>query len=76
MALNPAAILRIKNSVKAFERNHPKMARFITQEFLTDLPVGTVIEITVTKPGQAPVTGNCKVTPEDSALIEDLKSLR
>ncbi len=75
MGFNPAVLMRIVSEVKEFGKNHPKMAKFIDQEFLTDLPEGSVGEITVTRPGKAPVTGNFKTLPSDGRLLKDLKEI-
>jgi len=39
------------------------------------IPEGTVLEITITKPGQEPVSTNMKVLASDLALAEELKLL-
>lgn len=36
---------------------------------------GTVIEITVTKPGEQPVTSNMKVMQSDIDIVNELKTL-
>lgn len=37
---------------------------------------GTIIEVTVTKPGEAPVTANMKVQASDIELVNELKNLK
>ena len=39
------------------------------------IPAGTVIEITLTRPGQAPVSSNLRVTQEDLTMLEELQAL-
>lgn len=48
--------------------------------FLTDVlqevfKEGTIIEITVTNPGEAPITSNIKVQQSDLELLEELKEM-
>ena len=52
------------------------MTRFIDDEFFTDLPEGSVVEITVTRPGEKPVTGNFKTLKSDCQLLKDMKELK
>ena len=42
---------------------------------MTGLPVGTVIEMTVTKPGAQPRTTNVRLTEEDLAAINKFKDM-
>ena len=37
---------------------------------------GTIIEITITRPGEEPVSTNLKVQKSDLDLVEELKKLR
>lgn len=37
---------------------------------------GTIIEITITRPGEEPVSTNLKVQKSDLDLVEELKNLR
>ena len=39
------------------------------------LKEGTIIEITVTNPGEAPITSNIKVQQSDLELLEELKEM-
>ena len=72
--MNPMQIMKMMNMKKEFEGRHPRVLSFIKNELLTEIPEGTVIEMTVTKPGQAPVTGNMRVTAEDLEMIRELKN--
>ena len=75
MAFNPTKMIRLIGELKQFDTRHPKMARFIDQQLMGDLPEGTIVEVTVTKPGQEPVAGNFKATMEDNQLFKDLKEV-
>ena len=52
MAMNPAAMMKVMNAMNTFKANHPKFMAFLSYVFQGGFPEGTVIEITVTKPGQ------------------------
>lgn len=72
---NPAAAMKLMKAKNKFTESHPKFVAFLSNVFGTGIPEGTVIEMTVTKPGQGPVTTNIKVKPEDLELMETLKEL-
>lgn len=75
MGMNPAAMMKIMGAVNTFKANHPKFMAFLNYVFAGGFPEGTVIEITVTKPGQEPITSNMKVTQSDLDLFESLKDV-
>ena len=70
--MNPFAILGI---IKRLESAHPKAAAFVRNELMTGMPEGTIIEMTVTKPGGEPKTSNIKLTAEDLAALNEMKNL-
>ena len=76
MAISPVTILKLMNEKKQFEKRHPRVVSFVNQHLLSPLPEGTVLEISITRPGSAPVTTNMKITAEDQALFEELKELK
>lgn len=73
--MNPAATMKIMGAFNAFKNNHPKFTAFLGTVFTGGIPEGSIIEITVTKPGQAPITSNMKVMQSDLELVEGLKEL-
>lgn len=73
--INPAMAMKIMNARNKFTGNHPKFAAFLNNVFAAGIPEGSVIEITVTKPGEAPITSNIKVKQEDLELLDTLKEL-
>ena len=73
--MNPATIMKIMNAKNKFTENHPKFVAFLNTVFSTGITEGTVIEITVTKPGEAPITTNMKVKQSDLDLMNELKDL-
>ena len=56
-------------------KNHPKFVAFLNRCFAGGLKEGTIIEITVTNPGEAPITSNIKVQQSDLELLEELKEM-
>lgn len=73
--MNPASIMKMMNAKNVFTSNHPKFAAFLKAVFKGGIGEGTVIEITVQKPGQAAVTSNIKVQQTDLELLQELREL-
>ncbi len=73
--VKPGDLMKMMKAKNDFQANHPKFTSFLSYIFRGGLPVGTVIEITVTKPGQEPVTGNLQVMQEDLELLDSLKDM-
>ena len=73
--INPRS-LKMMNAKNTFTANHPKFVSFLQYAFGSGIPADSVIEITVTKPGQEPVTSNIKVQQSDLELLESLKDLK
>lgn len=73
--VNPATVMKLMNAKKKFSDNHPKFVAFLTMIFSRGITEGTIIEITVTRPGEAPVTSNIKVLQSDLELMEELKNI-
>lgn len=73
--MNPASIMKIMNAKNKFTANHPKFVSFLNAVFSRGIEAGTVIELTVTRPGEAPVTTNIKVQQSDLDLLQELKDI-
>lgn len=73
--INPAAIMKIMNAKNKFTENHPKFAAFLNTVFLNGVTEGTIIEITVKKPGEDAVMTNMKVQQSDLELLQELNGL-
>lgn len=73
--MNPASMIKIMNAKNKFTENHPKFVAFLNTIFSTGVTEGTVIEITVTRPGEEPITTNMKVKQSDLDLMNELKDL-
>lgn len=73
--INPASLMKIMSAKNKFTANHPKFAAFLSAVFSGGVEEGTIIELTVTKPGQNPVTTNIKVQQSDLELLKELREL-
>ena len=74
--MNPGALMKLMSAKNTFVKNHPKFAAFVKQVMLGGgLTEGTVLEVTVTRPGEQPIAANLKVTQSDLELFEELKNL-
>lgn len=73
--MNPGNAMKMMAAMSQFTNNHPKFAAFLRAMFGTRIEAGTIIEITVTRPGEEPITGNMRVLDSDLELVESLKEL-
>lgn len=73
--MNPAAIMKIMSAKNKFTENHPKFVAFLGAVFSGGITEGTIIEMTVTKPGEEPITTNMKVKQSDLDLMQELQEL-
>lgn len=73
--MNAASIMKLMSAKNQFSKNHPKFEAFLKSVFSRKIEEDTVIEITVTRPGEDPVTANIKVLQSDIELLEELKGL-
>lgn len=73
--VNPATMMKLMSAKNKFEGNHPKFFAFLKNIFTRGLDEGTVIEITVTRPGEESVTTNMKIQRSDLELMQELKEL-
>ena len=76
MGMNPADMMKAMGAFRNFQQAHPKAVSFFQVVFGNGIPEGTVMELTVTKPGENPMTTNIKVTQQDLDLFESLKNMR
>lgn len=73
--MNPAILMKLMSAKNTFAANHPKFVAFLNAVFQNGVEEGTIIEITVQKPGQNRVTSNIKVQQSDLDLLQSLKEL-
>lgn len=74
--MNPMALMKIMQMKNQFTAQHPKFVAFLGMIFSKPLEEGTVLEMTIARPGEAPVTSNIKITQSDIELFEELKNLK
>lgn len=74
--MNPVEMMKAAQEFKRFQQDHPRVVSFFQYVMTGGVPEGSVIEISVTKPGEKTLTTNLKVLPEDVEMIEHLKNLK
>jgi len=73
--MNPAILMKLMSAKNTFTKNHPKFVAFLSTVFKNGVEEGTVIEISVQKPGQDKITSNIKIQQSDLDLLQGLKEL-
>lgn len=72
---NPGNMMKMMNAYGTFSKNHPKFAAFLNAVVSRGIDEGAVIEITITNPGEVPMTTNMRVQESDLELLNELKTL-
>ena len=67
--------MKVMKAKNQFVSNHPKFAAFFRNVLTGGVQEGTIIEITVTRPGEEPMTTNMKVQQYDIDLFKNQKYL-
>ncbi len=75
MNMNPQNAIKLVGAINTFRNAHPKFASFISHFLKTGMSEGTIIEITVTRPGEESVTTNMQVQQSDIDLFTSLKDM-
>ena len=73
--MNPQNAIKLMGAINTFRSTHPKFASFIGHFLKTGMPEGTVIEITVTRPGEESVTTNMQVQQSDIEMFAAMKGM-
>lgn len=73
--VNPAMVMKLMSAKNTFVANHPRFSAFLGDTLKRGVSEGTIIELTVTRPDEAPVTTNIRVTQSDLELFEQLKAM-
>ena len=73
--MNPVALMKLMSAKNKFTENHPKFVAFLSTVFSRGIEAGTIIEITVKRPGEEAITSNIRVQQSDLDLMEELKGL-
>ena len=74
--MNPASLLKISQAMSQFQGTHPKFVAFLKDVFSSGIPEGSIVEISVTKPGMEKVTTNIRVQQSDLELFNSMKYLK
>lgn len=74
--MNLGNMMQMLSAFSKFKSNHPKFVSFAEHFIKTGVPADSVIEVTVTRPGEEPVTSNMKVLESDLELIRALGEMR
>lgn len=75
MNMNPAMIMKLMQAKNQFSSDHPKFVNFMNMMFRSGIEAGTIVEITVTKPGEEPITSNIRISQSDLDLFNELKDM-
>ena len=73
--MNPMALMKLMQMKNKFSADHPKFVAFLSMLFSRKMEEGTILEVTVTRPGEAPVTANIRINQSDLEMFEELKTL-
>lgn len=73
--MNPAAMFKIMQAKNTFTNNHPKVEAFVQNVLTNKIVEGTIIEVSIQRPGEEAVTTNLRVQQSDLELIQSLKEL-
>ena len=76
MAVNPMELMKLGERLRIFREQHPKVEKFIRDNFAGGLEEGSVMEIKVTKPDGKAAVCNFRVSPEDLETIRIIHSIR
>lgn len=74
--IHPGEMMKAAGLFKKFQADHPKVVSYFQHFVTTGIPEGSVIEITITKPGERPVTTNFRVLQDDVEMVEALKNMQ
>ena len=74
--INPGDMMKAAGLFRKFQADHPKVVAFFQHYIGSGIPADSVIEITVTRPGEQPVTTNFRVLQDDIDMVEALKKLK
>lgn len=73
--VNPGNIMKLMSAKNQFEARHPKFSAFFQAIMTQGVDVGSVIEVSIQRPGEEPVMANMRVTQEDIDLVNELKTM-
>lgn len=71
MAFNPMKLMKLKDTFRMLNSEHPKVLPFLRAVKDQALEEGTVMEISVTKPDGTNLTSNIRLTADDVRAIKE-----
>lgn len=73
--MNPMAMIKMKQALSTFSNNHPKVVQFMKSVLARGVEEGTIIELSIQRPGEEKIITNLKVQKSDIELFESLKNM-
>lgn len=73
--MNPAKLVKLIGVKSKLSASHPDFAAHIKGILAGGFEEGTVIEVTLTKPGQEPVVGSMKVATDDMDMMNTISDI-
>ena len=73
MAINPLALMKMKERMHIFQQEHPKVGPFFSMLREKAVSEGSVVELTVTTPEEEEYVTNIRLTANDVETIHILK---
>ena len=74
--MNPMVLMKLKGELEKLTQRHPKFSKFALYLAEQELPVDTVLDVSVKTPEGRTVHANMKLDNEDLQLIKLLKELK
>lgn len=74
--MNPMNLFKMKQALEQFNGRHPRFSMFMQDMVQSGMGEGTIIEISVQRPGFEKVVTNMKVQQADLELFENLKNMK
>lgn len=74
--MNPMAMMKFKTELEGLIQRHPKFSRFVMYLSEQELPVDTVLDVSVKTPEGRTIHANMKLDEDDLQLIRMLKELK
>ncbi|MDT3844885.1 MAG: hypothetical protein LIV11_10000 [Bacillota bacterium] len=76
MGMNPADMFKAAGLFRRFQNNHPKVVQFIQLQQGRGVPEGTVIEMTIQRPGEEMQVTNMRVLADDIEILNEIRQMK
>ena len=73
--MNPMTIMKMFNERHQFIKNHPEVYPFLKEMFGSEMNEGTIIKISVEKPGEEEKSVSMKVQESEKALFRAVQEM-